>query len=95
MSKKGDRRRKKVKSKAKSNGHAGHRASFTKVPTELSDDPHETLIELLNTLPTIYRSSPTKIGEGSRMAGDRDGAGDLINLALPEMECREGRGNPG
>ncbi|SHS91816.1 Uncharacterised protein [Mycobacteroides abscessus subsp. abscessus] len=82
MSKRGDRRRKKEKAKTKTNQRPSGQSPFAKVPTELSGDPHETLIDLLNLLPRIYGSSPTKIGDGSRMADDRDAAGDLVNLPL-------------
>lgn len=58
----------------------GSSGDFTTLSTELYDDPHKTLIELRSTFRRIVRSSPTPIGDGSRMAGDRDVAPDLINL---------------
>ncbi len=60
---------------------------FAKLSTELCDDPHRTLIELRGTFRRIVRSTPTPIGDSSRMAGDLDVAPDLISL--PRLcQCR-------
>jgi hypothetical protein len=80
MSKRGDRRRNKGKAKPKTSKRPGDRAQFIDIPTELSDDPHKTLIDILGTLPTIVNSSATEISDGSQMAGDRDAAQGLIDL---------------
>lgn len=55
-----------------------------RLSSELSDDPHETIIQLLSTLPTIITSSPTPISDASRMAADRD---VVSEINLPRL-CR-------
>lgn len=80
MSNRGDRRRKKDKAKSKTRNRPSDHARPFGIPTELSDDPHETLIDIFATLPAIIGSKPTEIADGSRMAGDRDAAQDLIDL---------------
>jgi len=80
VSNRGDRRRKKAKAKPKPGKRPSSEASFIDEATLLSDDPDESLSAILKTLPKIVGLQPTKIGEGSQMAGDRDAAQDLINL---------------
>jgi hypothetical protein len=80
MSKRGDRRRKKEKSRSNTSKQPSGQKLFIEGPEVFSDDPQESLSAILNRLPQIVGLQPTPIGEGSRMAGDRDAAGDLINL---------------
>jgi hypothetical protein len=81
MPKRDARRRRKLNTKQnKRHREQAQSGDFTKLSTELYEDPHKTLIELRSTFRRIVRSTPTPIGEGSRMAGDQDVAPDLISL---------------
>src|SRR4051812_12245964 len=77
MSNRGDRRRRKARTKTSK--RPSGQASFTD-GAAFSDDPHESLSAILDKLPRIIGSLPTEIAESSQMAGDRDAAGALINL---------------
>ena len=79
MSNRGDRRRKKAKSRPKTIKRPSGQASSIE-GAEFSPDPDQSLSAVLKRLPKIIDSSPTEIGDGSQMAEDRDAAGDLINL---------------
>ncbi|SIK94712.1 Uncharacterised protein [Mycobacteroides abscessus subsp. abscessus] len=50
----------------------------------LPDDPVESLIQMLRTLPTIIGAAPTPIMDSSQMAADRDAARGLLDLP---MQC--------
>ncbi|GBG39669.1 hypothetical protein [Mycobacterium montefiorense] len=50
--------------------------------TSTLGDPHDSLIQLLRTVPTVIGSAPVRIREGSRMAEDGDAVPGLLNLPM-------------